>query len=110
MTSYIRGFEDFIFSSRVKRRGDNNSEPKVNEAKDYIEIPKDPIIYKGYYLTIWPFRNEERHPDKSWGFMISEDPEGKEYISKTKGPVGNYEETLMKGQESIDMMPTNEAR
>ena len=103
MTSYIRGFEDFLFSAQVQER-----EIKVNETKDYMEIPKDPIIYKGYYLTIWPFRNEERHPDKRWGFMISKDPEGEEYISKTKGPVGNYEETLMKGQESIDMMSTNE--
>lgn len=107
MTSYIRGFEDFVFSAQVRRRGARSSESEVNEAKDYADIPKDPIIYKGHYILVWPFRNEERHPDKKWGYTVCEDVEGKNYLAKSKGPVGNYEECCQEAQEIVDNLPTN---
>jgi len=72
------------------------------EGKNFLEISKDPIIYKGYYIILWPFRNEGRHPDMKWGYTISDDPEGKNYIAKTRGPAGNYEESLNGAQSIID--------
>jgi hypothetical protein len=93
MFTEIKKFKDFI---------SENNGPKIYEAKDYTEVPKVPLIYKGYYLIVWPWRNEERHPDKSWGFTISDNPEGENYMYKTKGPAGNYEKASNEAQTIID--------
>lgn len=87
MNNQIKGFSDFV---------------ALLEGKDFLAIPKDPITYRGYYITAWPFRNEERHPDKSWGYIVSKDPEANDYLAKTKGPAGNYEEACKEAQEIID--------
>lgn len=94
MLTNIRKFEDFLDLQ--------SSLSETKKVKDYEEMSSDPIIYQGYYLTIWPFRNDERHPEKSWGFTISKDPEGKDYLSKTRGSAGNYQECLNAGQEQIE--------
>lgn len=87
MPNLIKGFNEFVL---------------LVEGKDFLEIPKDPIIYKGHYIIVWPWRNEERHPDKRWGYTVSEDSDGKKYLTKTKGPAGNYEECCTEAQKIID--------
>ena len=87
MFNRVKGFGQFI---------------SLLESKDFQEMPKDPIIYKGYYIIIWPWRNEERHPDKRWGYTVSDNPEGENYLAKTKGPAGNYEEASKVAQTIID--------
>jgi hypothetical protein len=97
MNRYIKGFNDFSLA-------EENSEFKINENANQVEVSKKPIFYKGYYLTIWPFHNENLDPNMSWGFTISESPDGTNYISKTKGPAGNYQKCLDGGMELINHM------
>jgi hypothetical protein len=87
MTNQIKDFRNFI---------------ALLEGKDFTNIPEDPIIYKGYYIIVWPWRNDERHPDKRWGYTVSDNPEGENYLAKTKGPAGNYEGASKEAETIID--------
>ena len=90
----IKKFEEFISSAE-------NS--KISEG-DHKETVETSIAYKGYYITIWPFRNEEMNPSNSWGFTVSDNPEGENYLSKTKGPAGNYSEAVKGAKDIIDRL------
>jgi DNA-directed RNA polymerase subunit F len=66
---------------------------------------KDNVIYKGYNIIMWPFRNESKNPEGSFGYKIANENERNpenNYIIATKGPAGNYKKALSEAKAWVD--------
>lgn len=101
----VENLEDISFTEQERLLRDKDYISKGEEDK----LKNDFIVnYKNFYIILWPFYNNEKDKNKSFGYKITQDLNNlSNYLVCTRGPAGNYEEALNEAKQILNKKENN---